>query len=232
MTSLSEATPLLRNTSSTSTIRIGNNAAELPWRNRAFAFLEAKTPSGARYEQLTIFLIVMNVLAFILGSLFIEDYNGNIDTNNDDKNQTTAVANADNTDNFASSWTSRTNGVCGSVCDGLFFGNYEDNILAFLNIGSTSVLEIVTVAIFSVDYIMRVYLADLENPNQFSGIWGRIRYLPTFYSLVDLASTVPFYVDSFVLRNSNLVASQVSRTSISLFSLEQLPVTYIPFVGK
>ena len=220
MTTASEATPLLRTSSSASTIRIGTTSAqqELPWRYRAFEFLEAKTPGGARYEQFTIFLIVLNVWAFILGSLFIEGYNGNIDTNtndvfdNNDKNETMDTAAATNdTDNIAS-WTSRTNGVCGSVCDGLFFGNYEDNMLAFLNIGSTSVLEIVTVAVFSVDYIMRVYLADLENPALFSGFWGRIRYLPTFYSLVDLASTIPFYVDSFVLRNSNLVASQVSMT--------------------
>jgi hypothetical protein len=175
----------------------------------------------------------LNVWAFILGSLFIEGYNGNVDTNDaNDTNETMTVADDNDIDNTAT-WTSRTNGVCGSVCDGLFFGNYEDNILAFWNIGSTSVLEIVTVVIFSVDYIMRVYLADLENPTLFSGFWGRIRYLPTFYSLVDLASTVPFYVDSFVLRNSNLVASQVS-TDILYLSLcsKHFPVTKLPLLDE
>jgi hypothetical protein len=147
------------------------------------------------YEGFTILLIVLNVLAFIIGSLFIEEYN--------------------NKDNDAM-WASRQEGICGKVCDGLFFGNYEDNMLDFLNLGSTSVLEIVTVAVFSVDYLFRVYLADLENP-KFSGFAGRLLYLPTFYSLVDLASTVPFYVDSFLLRNSNLAASQVSTQFMSYY---------------
>lgn len=147
------------------------------------------------YESFTIFLIVLNVLAFIIGSLFIEEYN--------------------NKDNDAM-WASHQEGICGKVCDGLFFGNYDDNILEFLNLGSTSVLEIVTVAVFSVDYLFRVYLADLENP-KFAGFAGRLLYLPTFYSLVDLASTVPFYVDSFLLRDSNLAASQVSTHCMTYF---------------
>jgi hypothetical protein len=170
----SEDTPLL-----------GGVALPAPtWRDGVYAFLEGKTPSGAIYEMFTILLIVLNVLAFILGSLFVEDYNGD------------------------AAWARRDGGVCGNLCDGLWFGNYEDNALEFLNLGSTSVLEIVTVLVFTVDYLLRVYLADLESP-KFAGFWGRIRYLPTFYSIVDLASTVPFYVDSFLLRNTNLAASQV-----------------------
>lgn len=156
--STSETTPLL----GTGTI----TTAEVPtktWRHGVFAFLEAKTRGGSRYESFTIFLIVLNVLAFIIGSLFIEEYN--------------------NKDNDAM-WASRQDGICGKVCDGLFFGNYDDNMLEFLNLGSTSVLEIVTVAVFSVDYLFRVYLADLENP-KFAGFTGRLLYLPTFYSLVD-----------------------------------------------
>ena len=182
--SSSETTPLLITVTDTGTT---STTADSSWRYNLFAFLEAKTKAGAMYEWFTIFLIVLNVLAFILGSLFIEEYN--------------------NKDNSAP-WASRETGICGKVCDGLFFGNYEDNMLGFLNLGSTSLLEIVTVAVFSVDYLFRVYLADLENP-KFAGFSGRILYLPTFYSLVDLASTVPFYVDSFFLRNSNLAASQV-----------------------
>lgn len=177
---LGDATPVQGTTAATS----------VTWRNHVFAFLEAKTHGGSIYEGFTILLIVLNVLAFIIGSLFIEEYN--------------------NKDNDAV-WASRQDGICGNVCDGLFFGNYEDNMLGFLNLGSTSVLEILTVAVFSVDYLLRVYLADLENP-KFSGLVGRLLYLPTFYSLVDLASTVPFYVDSFLLRNTNIAASQVRLT--------------------
>lgn len=188
--STSETTPLL-GAGTITTIELPSKT----WRHAVFAFLEAKTRGGSMYERFTIFLIVLNVLAFIIGSLFIEEYN--------------------NKDNDAM-WASHQEGICGKVCDGLFFGNYDDNILEFLNLGSTSVLEIVTVAVFSVDYLFRVYLADLENP-KFAGFAGRLLYLPTFYSLVDLASTVPFYVDSFLLRDSNLAASQVSPHSRTYF---------------
>ena len=178
--STSEVTPLLGSGEGVATI-------PLTWRENVFRFLEAKTPGGAVYEWCTIFLIVANVIAFILGSLFVEEYN-------------------------KEAWASSTNGICGKTCDGLWFGNYENNSLEFLNLGSTSVLEIVTVIIFSIDYLFRLALADLED-ERFAGFWGRVQYLPTFYSIVDLASTVPFFVDSFLLRNSNLVASQVSLTN-------------------
>jgi Ion transport protein len=183
-----EATPLLLPNTTGSEKKLGH------WREDVYAFLEAKTSAGSVYERFTIVLILLNVVSFIFGSLFVEEYNksstddGSVDT----------------------SWTSREHGLCGRVCDGLFFGNYEDNMLQGLNIGATSVLEIFTVAVFTLDYLWRIYLADLENPNRYSGFMGRIRYLPTFFSLVDLVSTVPFYVDSFFLRDSNLAASQVN----------------------
>mmetsp|Transcript_19398 Transcript_19398/g.29540 ORF Transcript_19398/g.29540 Transcript_19398/m.29540 type:complete len:1247 (-) Transcript_19398:127-3867(-) len=173
----SEDTPLLGGPSHT--------PAPTSRREKLYAFLEGKTPVGAIYESFTIFLIILNVVSFILASLFVEKYNDE-------------------------TWAREDGGICGKVCDGLWFGNYDDNILEFLNIGSTSVLEIVTVAVFSMDYLLRVNLADLENP-KFKGFWGKIRYLPTFFSIVDLASTVPFYVDSFILRDSDLVASQFLR---------------------
>lgn len=174
-------------------------AAARTWRDAVYAFLEARTPGGAIYEWFTIMLIIGNVFSFILSSLFVEKYNGDAD------------------------WAKRDGGVCGDICDALWFGNYDDNALEFLNVGSTSVLEIVTVLVFTVDYLLRVYLADLES-TKFEGFWGRIWYLPTFYSIVDLASTVPFYVDSFLLRNSNLAASQVRIVNGCLHQLN-LPST-------
>mmetsp|Transcript_34489 Transcript_34489/g.39304 ORF Transcript_34489/g.39304 Transcript_34489/m.39304 type:complete len:338 (-) Transcript_34489:12-1025(-) len=164
---------------------LGESSTTVSWRERTYAFLEGNTPAGAIYEWFTIVLIILNIFSFILASLFVPEYN-NVP------------------------WAQKEGGICGKVCDGLWFGNNEDNMLEFLNIGSTSVLEIITVAIFSIDYLLRIYFADLEEP-RFEGFWGRIRYLPTVYSIVDLVSTVPFYMDSFFLRNSNLVASQFLR---------------------
>jgi hypothetical protein len=159
---------------------------ERTFRHDVFAFLEAKSPSGRVYERFTAILIVVNVLAFVLATLFVEEYNSD------------------------APWAVR-GVVCGNLCDALWFGNYKDNGLQMLGMGTTSILEVVTVFIFSVDYVCRLWTADLED-SKFEGGLGRLRYLPTFYSIVDLASTVPFYVDAFILTKSDLVASQVSRS--------------------
>lgn len=174
-----EATPLLAS----------NGAAAAPssnnWRHRLYNFLEAKTPAGKVYEKFNIFLIFINVLAFILGSLFVQEYND-------------------------ASWAQRDGGICDDTCDALWFGNYADNGLQTLGLGSTSILEIFTVAVFSIDYLLQLVTCDLQDP-KYSGVCGRIKYVPTFFSLVDLASTLPFYVDAFLLRGYDIGATQFLR---------------------
>ena len=60
------------------------------------------------------------------------------------------------------------------------------------------------------DYALRFYTADLLD-DKFRGGMGRVRFVFTFFSLVDLASTVPFYVDSFLLPERDLAASNFLR---------------------
>lgn len=170
---MSESTPLLQPA-----------APEKSRREHLYEFLEAKTPAGRRYETFLIVLIVANVLAFVLGSLFVEEYN-------------------------PVEWASRDKGICNNLCDALFFGNYQDNGLQQFRLGSTSILEIFTVLVFSIEYILRLWTADLES-DRFKGFWGRLRFVPTFFSLVDLASTLPFYVDA-LLPGTELAASSFLR---------------------
>ena len=184
MSTTTEQTPLLADSSNNGN---GTTDDDDP-RMQLHLFLEAKTPAGAIYEGCMIALIVFNVLTFVVGTLFVEEYN---------------------TD--APDWAQRDGGVCGTVCDALVFGNYKDNGLEWLGLGATSILEIVTVAVFSVEYLLRLSVADLEDPSKYSGVLGRLRWIPTFFSLVDLASTVPFYIDAFVLRHTDLVASSFLR---------------------
>ena len=146
-----------------------------------FLFLEARTPAGLVYESFTIFLIHLSVITFILASLFLPEYN--------DSPMATK---------------------CGEWCDAIWFGNYPDNALAGLGIGATSIVEIFVVGVFSIDYILRFYTADLIDP-KFKGFVGRLRFILNFFSLVDLASTVPFYVDSFLLPDTDLAASNFLR---------------------
>jgi len=146
-----------------------------------FLFLEARTPAGLFYESFTIFLIFLSVITFILSSLYLPEYNDS------------PIATQ-----------------CGKLCDAIWFGNYPDNALAGLGIGATSIVEIFVVGVFSIDYILRFYTADLIDP-KFEGVLGRLRFIPTFFSLVDLASTIPFYVDSFLLPDTDLAASNFLR---------------------
>ena len=154
-------------------------------RKALYDFLEAKTFAGRIYEGFIIALILINVAAFILGSLFVEEYN-------------------------TANWAQRDGGWCDNLCDAIWFGNYRDNGLEFLGCGATSILELVTIAVFSIEYILRLYVADLEN-DRYRGFAGRLKFIPTFFSLVDLASTVPFYIDVFILRDTDLAASSFLR---------------------
>jgi heme/copper-type cytochrome/quinol oxidase subunit 4 len=180
-----ETTPLLQRPSGEDAATA--SVADAPTaRQELFNFLEAKTPKGRIYEAFIIGLIILNVIAFILSTLFVEKYN-------DDP------------------WANHTTGICQKLCDALWFGNYKDNGLDdLLNLGATSILELFTVAVFTVEYILRLYTADLEMTS-YQGFWGRLRFLPTFFSLVDLASILPFYVDAFFLRQTDLASSSFLR---------------------
>jgi len=147
-----------------------------------FLFLEAKTPGGLKYESFTIFLIFLSVATFIMSSVFLPEYN----------NESPLAT------------------QCDKWCDAIWFGNYPDNALAGLGIGATSIVEIFVVAVFTVDYILRFYTADLIDP-KFKGFVGRLSFIPTFFSLVDLSSTVPFFVDAFLLPDTDLAASTFLR---------------------
>ena len=176
----SETTPLLqRNDDNDEQEEVSSR------RDALFSFLEGKTKAGAIYEKFMILLIVINVVAFIVGSLFVQEYND-------------------------ASWAQRKGGICDNTCDALWFGNYVDNGLQGLKLGSTSILEIFTVAVFTIDYLLHIYTADLEDA-KFKGFWGRIRYIPTIFSLIDLVSTVPFYIDAFVLTQTDIGATQFLR---------------------
>jgi hypothetical protein len=130
-----ESTPFLGGSASASG---APNAAPSNNPQKLHAFLEAETDGCGIYEVFIICMILLNVAAFISGSLFVPAYNN-------------------------APWLDRLTGICGNTCDALLFGNFTDNGLQWLNIGSTNLLEMIMVLIFTVEYMCRFATADLED---------------------------------------------------------------------
>ena len=151
-------------------------------REKVHAFIAAKNTAGRLYSRFSVVLILVNIAAFVVGTLYIPKY-------------------------YDPAFVPFP---CGATCDAIWFGNSAENSLAWLNIGATSALEIVTVLLFSGELVARLWTADLEK-DAYRGVVGRIRLLLTFDCLVDLASLIPFYADSFLLRETDVYASQALR---------------------
>mgnify|MGYP003412785720 FL=1 len=60
-----------------------------------------------------------------------------------------------------------------------------------------SIIDIVTVIIFTIEVSLRIWCADEIDP-KYKGFLGRIRYCFTFYGFVDIISTYSFYLSLFL----------------------------------
>ena len=58
-------------------------------------------------------------------------------------------------------------------------------------------VEIATTLFFTVEVALRIWAADLSGP-KYKGFRGRVRYCLSFYGLIDILSTYPFYLSLFV----------------------------------
>lgn len=59
------------------------------------------------------------------------------------------------------------------------------------------IVDYFTTICFTVEVLLRIWVADQIAP-EYKGFWGRIRYCFSFYGLIDILSTFPFYVNLFV----------------------------------
>lgn len=55
------------------------------------------------------------------------------------------------------------------------------------------VVDYFTTAFFTVEVSLRIWCADLID-DKYKGFWGRVRYCFSFYGLIDVLSTYPFYL--------------------------------------
>jgi len=56
-----------------------------------------------------------------------------------------------------------------------------------------AVIDLVTLSLFTFDALINLWLADLQDP-KFAGFRGRLRYLTSFFGMVDVLSILPFYI--------------------------------------
>ncbi len=54
-----------------------------------------------------------------------------------------------------------------------------------------------TTIFFTIEVTLRIWCADLLD-EKYKGFWGRVRYCFSFYGLIDILSTYPFYLNFFI----------------------------------
>lgn len=68
------------------------------------------------------------------------------------------------------------------------------------------IINITTLIFFTIEVTLRIWVADVINP-KYKGFIGRIKYCFTFYGLIDIISTYPFYLQFFIPVPYNMLKS-------------------------
>ncbi len=55
------------------------------------------------------------------------------------------------------------------------------------------VIEVISITIFTIEYLLRVWTSDLIYPNK-NKLWSRLKYIFSFMAIVDLLSILPFFI--------------------------------------
>ena len=59
------------------------------------------------------------------------------------------------------------------------------------------IIDYFTTFCFTIEVTLRIWCADILD-DKYKGFWGRVRYCLSFYGLIDLLSTYPFYLNFFI----------------------------------
>lgn len=111
------------------------------------------------------------------------------------------------------------NGIAGNIFDGIIISLIIVNVITVIAETFTLpallrdilyYIEIISIVVFSIEYIARVYTSDLLYSN-ISPMRARIKYIFSFMALIDLLAILPFYlpfiipIDLRVLRMLRMV---------------------------
>lgn len=91
----------------------------------------------------------------------------------------------------------------------VFLSTYEGVVEKYGN--WLNFIDYFTTIFFTIEVSLRIWCADLLDP-KYKGFWGRIRYCFSFYGLIDILSTYPFYLHFVVkIPYSALKALRIAR---------------------
>ena len=76
----------------------------------------------------------------------------------------------------------------------VFLSTYDSISMRYGN--WLQVVDYATTILFTVEVSLRIWCADLLDA-RYKGFWGRIKYCFSFYGLIDILSTFPFYINFF-----------------------------------
>ena len=77
----------------------------------------------------------------------------------------------------------------------MFLSTYENVVEKYGHI--LKIIDWFTTIFFTIEVSLRIWAADLQD-EKYKGFKGRLRYCFTFYGLIDILSTYPFYLHFFM----------------------------------
>lgn len=94
--------------------------------------------------------------------------------------------------------TKRWHKVANAVILGIIILSTLAVFISTFNVNNTlqiilQVIDIITLVFFTGEVVLRIWVADVFKP-QYKGFIGRIKYCLTFYGIIDILSTMPFYL--------------------------------------
>ena len=76
----------------------------------------------------------------------------------------------------------------------VFLSTYDNIVLRYGR--WLHVVDYATTILFTIEVTLRIWCADLLD-EKYKGFWGRVKYCFSFYGLIDVLSTFPFYLNFF-----------------------------------
>ncbi len=93
------------------------------------------------------------------------------------------------------------------------------NLPSWLN-STLGIVELVTTVIFTLEYAMRLYCCDYIYAGKYSGIKAKLRYMVSFFAIIDLFSILPIYITIIFGINLRAIATVKIFRILRIFKIK------------